>query len=69
MISRARIGPTVAAKSDTLNGAGELPSVRATGAPKRADSTLNRRSHASDMNSPPPTASPWIAAIVGFDIA
>ena len=36
MSSRARMGPTVAARRDTLAGAGQFPSVRATGAPKRA---------------------------------
>jgi len=65
-ISRARIGPTVATSSARLAGAAKLPSVRAMGAPKRACSAARRRSHASDMNMPPPTASPWIIAIVGL---
>ena len=63
------MGPTVAASRPRLNGAAKLPSVRATGAPKRAWSAVSRRSHASDMNMPPPTASPWIIAMVGLVIA
>ena len=65
-ISRARIGPTVATSSARLAGAAKLPSVRAMGAPKRACSAASRRSQASAMNMPPPTASPWIMAIVGL---
>jgi hypothetical protein len=65
-ISRARTMPTVLATSVKLNGAVQLPSVRATGAPNRACSAANRRSHASERKSPPPTASPCTIAIVGF---
>ena len=68
MSSRARMGPTVAASSDTLDGAGQFPRVRATGAPKRAWAAASRRSHARDMNRPPPTASPCTIAIVGLAI-
>src|SRR2546422_566042 len=64
--SRARTGPTVATRSARLVGATKLPSVRATGAPKRAWGAARRRSHASAMNMPPPTASPWTIAIVGL---
>ena len=65
-ISRARTGPTVAASRPRLKGAAKLPRVRATGAPKRACSATILRSHASDMNMPPPTASPPTMAIVGL---
>ena len=43
----------------------QLPSVRAIGTPKRARAEHSRRSQASAIAQPPPTAGPSTAAIVG----
>ena len=44
----------------------QLPSVRATGTPKRARSEQMRRSHAIAIAQPPPAAAPSTSAIVAI---
>ena len=44
----------------------QLPKVRAIGTPNADSGVATRTSHAAAMAQPPPTAKPWICAIVGF---
>ena len=63
--SLTRPKPTRAASRARFEAEKQLPSVRATGTPNRADGAATRRSHAAAIARPPPTTGPRSAATVG----